>query len=72
MPVARDRRTRGSSTPHEDVRSFLPTLNDIIHPEVRKLYPGADVPTFGLQHRPDGAIAMRYGRHAAVRLRRRA
>lgn len=27
-------------------RSFLLTLNDIIHPEVRKLYPGADVPDF--------------------------
>ncbi len=25
---------------------FLGTLNDIIHPEVRKLYPGADVPVF--------------------------
>lgn len=29
-----------------DCRSFLLTLNDIIHPEVRKLYPGADVPDF--------------------------
>ncbi len=27
-------------------RRFLLTLNDIIHPEVRKLYPGADVPVF--------------------------
>ena len=27
-------------------RSFLLTLNDIIHPEVRKLYPDADVPVF--------------------------
>jgi Haem-NO-binding len=31
---------------HTNTRSFLLTLNDIIHPEVRKLYPGADVPTF--------------------------
>lgn len=31
---------------HAGTRSFLLTLNDIIHPEVRKLYPGADVPTF--------------------------
>ena len=31
---------------HTDTRSFLLTLNDIIHPEVRKLYPGADVPEF--------------------------
>jgi hypothetical protein len=27
-------------------RAFLLTLNHIIHPEVRKLYPGADVPQF--------------------------
>jgi len=27
-------------------RGFLLTLNHIIHPEVRKLYPGADVPQF--------------------------
>lgn len=29
-----------------DTRSFLLTLNNIIHAEVRKLYPDADVPTF--------------------------
>ena len=33
-------------TPHDTTRSFVLTLNDIIHPEVRKLYPGADVPEF--------------------------
>jgi hypothetical protein len=27
-------------------RSFVLTLNDIIHPEVRRLYPGAGVPMF--------------------------
>lgn len=32
--------------PHESTRPFLLTLNDIIHPEVRKIYPGANVPTF--------------------------
>jgi Haem-NO-binding len=32
--------------PHDSTRSFVLTLNDIIHPEVRKLYPGADVPEF--------------------------
>jgi hypothetical protein len=32
--------------PHQSARSFLLTLNDVIHPEVRKLYPGADVPVF--------------------------
>jgi hypothetical protein len=33
-------------TPHRATRSFLLTLNDIIHPEVLKLYPGAYVPVF--------------------------
>lgn len=32
--------------PHDDLRSFLLTLNEIIHPEVRRLYPGAHVPEF--------------------------
>jgi hypothetical protein len=31
---------------HRSTRLFLLTLNDIIHPEVRKLYPGAQVPVF--------------------------
>ncbi len=32
--------------PHSSTRAFLLTLNDIIHAEVRKLYPGAHVPVF--------------------------
>lgn len=35
-------------TGHRSTRSFILTLNEIIHPEVRKLYPGADVPVFDL------------------------
>jgi hypothetical protein len=31
---------------HKDMRSFLLSLNDVIHAEVRKLYPGAEVPVF--------------------------
>jgi hypothetical protein len=31
---------------HDSTMSFLLTLNDVIHPEVRKLYPGANVPVF--------------------------
>jgi hypothetical protein len=34
---------------HDSTRSLLHALNDIIHPEVRKLYPGADVPIFDLE-----------------------
>ena len=37
---------------HTETRSFVLTLNDVIHPEVRKLFPGADVPTFEF-HTPD-------------------
>jgi hypothetical protein len=33
-------------TPHKDVISFLLTIDELIHPEVRSLYPGADVPRF--------------------------
>jgi hypothetical protein len=31
---------------HAGTRSFLLTLNDVIHPEVRKLFPGAYAPEF--------------------------
>lgn len=36
---------------HASAQSFILTLNEVIHPEVRKLYPGADVPDFEF-HRP--------------------
>lgn len=45
---------------HESTKSFLLTLNDIIHPEVRKLYPGADVPTFGFDETPGNGLVLRY------------
>ncbi len=32
--------------PHKCGRDLILTLNRIIHPEVRKIYPGADVPDF--------------------------
>ena len=46
-------------TPHRSTRSFVLTLNDIIHPEVRKLYPGADVPEFDFDVR-DELLVMGY------------
>lgn len=46
--------------PHKDTRSFILTLNEIIHPEVRKLYPGADAPDFDFQAFPDGSLSMVY------------
>jgi hypothetical protein len=45
--------------PHDCTRSFVLTLNDIIHPEVRKLYPGADVPEFDFDVRA-GLLVMGY------------
>lgn len=50
-------------SPHTDTRSFLLTLNDIIHPEVRKLYPGVDVPEFEFDISSDETLRMGYGSH---------
>lgn len=43
-------------TAHKGLRSFLLSLNDVIHAEVRKLYPGAEVPAFDFET-PAGAAA---------------
>jgi hypothetical protein len=45
--------------PHDSTQSFVLTLNSIIHPEVRKLYPGADVPEFDFEVR-EGVLVMGY------------
>ena len=45
---------------HKTTRSFVLTLNDIIHPEVRKLYPGADVPEFGFDTTDPTVLKMSY------------
>jgi hypothetical protein len=52
-------------TAHSSARTFVLTLNDIIHPEVRKLYPGADVPEFDFEqtHEDDGPLLMGYRSH---------
>lgn len=47
-------------TGHQTARTFILSLNDIIHPEVRKLYPGADVPVFDFETREDGDLIMGY------------
>jgi hypothetical protein len=46
--------------PHDNVRSFLLTLNDIIHPEVRKLYPGALVPDFEFRSDDPAVLELAY------------
>ncbi len=42
------------------LRPFLASLNDVIHPEVRKLYPGAEVPWFDMATEDDGTLTMTY------------
>jgi hypothetical protein len=46
--------------PYQNTRSFLLTLNSIIHPEVRKIYPGADVPEFDFSSSSDDELTMGY------------
>lgn len=43
-----------------DVRGFLPALNHMIHPEVRKLYPGATPPDFDIRDDGGDEISLRY------------
>lgn len=45
---------------HDSTRPFLLTLTDMIHPEVRKLYPGANVPDFAYDVSSDEVLLMRY------------
>lgn len=45
---------------YDATRSFLLTLNDVIHSEVRKLYPGADVPEFGFDDSESGELVITY------------
>ena len=47
-------------TGHTSTRSFLLTLNDVIHKEVRKVYPGADVPEFGYGDLSGEKLVMTY------------
>ena len=46
--------------PHTDARAFVLTLNAIIHPEVRKMYPGADVPDFDFDTSSPDELLMIY------------
>lgn len=45
---------------HPTTRPFLLTINAIIHPEVRKLYPGAQVPDFHLDASSNEVLVMGY------------
>jgi hypothetical protein len=50
----------GFFSKHPSTRPFLLTLNSIIHPEVRKLYPGADVPDFDFDSSSPDVLVMGY------------
>ena len=45
---------------HDSSVSFLATLNDLIHPEVRKLYPGASVPDFAMDRVKPDSLELTY------------
>ncbi len=45
---------------HHSLATFLPTLNDVIHKEVRKIYAGADVPDFRFDPPSPGRLVMSY------------
>ena len=45
---------------HPSARSFILSVNDIIHPEVRKLYSGAGCPHFHFEDDPDGRLLVGY------------
>jgi hypothetical protein len=45
---------------HRNAESFVLSVNDIIHPEVRKLYSGAGCPHFHFTHEPDGQLIVGY------------
>jgi hypothetical protein len=59
IPLLFERYPGFFSTP-SSTRPFLLSVNGIIHPEVRKIYPGADVPTFEFWDQPDGGLMMGY------------
>ena len=50
----------GFFAPHRSTRAFVLTLNAIIHPEVRKLYPGAEPPTFDFDTSSTELLVMNY------------
>lgn len=51
---------------HSDSRSFLGSLNEVIHPEVRKLYTGAEPPHFEFADEADGSLVMEYHSHRSM------
>ncbi len=59
MPLLRERYAAFFEKHHATV-PFILTLNDIIHPEVRKVYPGAEAPDFSFIQGGPGELEMVY------------
>jgi len=51
---------------HPDARTFLLTLNDVIHPEVRKLFPGAYAPSFEFDASDPHSLSLTYTSHRGL------
>lgn len=51
---------------HDSTKSFVLTLNDIIHPEVRKLFPGAYAPEFDFEEAPGVDVRLGYRSHRGL------
>ena len=45
---------------HDSTKPFVLTLNDVIHTEVRKIYPDAVVPVFDFSTTDNGRLALAY------------
>lgn len=54
------RRYPGFFAPYKTTAAFVAALNDIIHPEVKKLYPAAETPHFEIEMRPGNVLVMHY------------
>lgn len=51
---------------HESTTAFVLTLNDVIHPEVRKLFPGAYAPDFDFEDSVEGVLTLGYRSHRGL------
>lgn len=47
-------------TGHKTTLPFIFSVNSIIHPEVRKIHPGANCPVFRFEETADGALLLGY------------
>lgn len=52
--------------PHTKTRDFLMTLNEVIHPEVRKLFPGAYAPSFEFDASEGKDLSLSYHSHRGL------